>query len=246
MTHFDQNPGKSVNVDLGIMIGIEGDGFRLKTGPKSPVDDGDTLLIAYKTNTSHWTRTSITYNDERDGMFVFTGDTPTNVVVMSHKVTLLSKSNRDVPVTVYSSDTNSGTSSCYLNDLLDPFNSFSPLSPLSAINPLAPFSLWRSETPHNFITDFESPSVKLPADDSQRNVSESAPIHFSTSTGVANSVESPFDDKAAFGTQDFRDGESTKESESGGLEPEEFEPVSSESPADALSPSNSVDDPSAY
>lgn len=137
--------------ELGLTIHIESEGFRLQAGPKSPVKDGDRLYLAYRCGSDDWVRTEIDFRKESGGMFVFTGNRPTNVVVTSHKMIQSARRNDDVPVSIFSQDRHDdSSSSCVLSDLLDPLN---PLSPLS------PFSLWNSPSPRDFESNFHSSST---------------------------------------------------------------------------------------
>ena len=231
----DKNaPSSQPSQDLGIMIKIESYGFRLQAGPKSPVHNGDTLLIAYKCGSADWVRTKIDYVKEPDGMFVFTCERPTNVVVMSAESMKTVKRNQDVPVTIVSDDRRMGSSSFFLSDLFDPLN---PLSPIS------PFSLWNPSSPLHFLVDFDS-----------FHSHNSANEH--SSTGAAGVATDPYNQNSSFGTGEFREGTSGSREEGNPTEEEQKEndPEKEESSWDEPKPTeepdtscgSTVEDPAAY
>jgi hypothetical protein len=154
---FDFFKGRDQGPQIGIAVAIESDGFTVaKAGRTSPIRDGDVLLIAYKTGRSNWELREIEYRPTAGAnkVFVYTGDQPTNVVVLSRKQVERAESACQVSALVYSSDAQIGTNYSSLDQLMDPLNTNSPLSP---------FSMWSPPNPIGFLELFSQKS-SLPED----------------------------------------------------------------------------------
>ena len=95
----------SNELDAGVKINPESDGFRIKS--TGPVKQGDTLLVSYEIPSKGWQRLALEYQDEPKGMFIFTGVKPTSVYVIckKHLEEAHAKGHAmpDVPRTVYQS-----------------------------------------------------------------------------------------------------------------------------------------------
>jgi hypothetical protein len=117
------------NTEAGVKVIVESDGFRLKA--TGNIKQGDTLLIAYETSSGQWQKISVEFHDQPGGMFVFTGQKPRNIVVLSKRALERANHLSEVPTSSYSSDSSI--------DLLNPANLFSPLNTLSPFHPLNQF-----------------------------------------------------------------------------------------------------------
>jgi hypothetical protein len=146
-----QEPFSDAEIASGVRITPEADGFRLLSSGK--IQNGDLLLVSYTTQ-SGWQRIEVEYQHEPKGMFIFTGDRPTNVMVIAKESLFQAERSHDVPVGVYRNDRNrydsSTTPDTYsLNDLFDPTNVFSPYHSLNPLDPLGFLNLFGGSHHHH-------------------------------------------------------------------------------------------------
>jgi hypothetical protein len=141
--------------DLGLDLRAESDGLRIKKH-LSQLRTGDKLLVSYKLEGRDWVHMSVLFQDEPDGMFIYTDGRPMAAVVTRGDE--VSRSRRDVKrSTCHSGGSDWNSHYWESDDLFDPFNPLSPFfghsassawSPLNAMwHMYAPSGVERGETP---------------------------------------------------------------------------------------------------